>query len=128
MWIRLVNAALGIWLMAAPAVLGYSGAAGTNDRIVGPAVATFAIVAMAGATRPARWANTVFGAWLLVAPWLLGYGGTPRLNDMVVGAVVIAVSLVRGHVGDTFAGGWSSLWSCRELHDPEAAARESRRG
>lgn len=129
MWIRLVNAALGIWLMAAPAVLGYGAPAATNDRIVGPAVATFGIVAMAGATRPARWGNTVFGAWLLVAPWLLGYATwTTRLNDVLVGAVVIAVSLVRGRVDDTFAGGWSSLWSCRELHDPEGAARESRRG
>lgn len=123
MWARILNAALGIWLMAAPAVLGYAAPAEVNDRIVGPVIATFAIIAVAGATRPVRRVNTAAGAWLLVAPWILGYGATaPTVNDMVVGAVVIAASLVKGTVKDEFAGGWSSLWRRRELHNPEEAA------
>lgn len=123
MWARILNAALGIWLMAAPAVLGYAAPAETNDRIVGPVIATFAIIAIAGATRPVRRVNTVAGAWLLVAPWILGYGATaPTVNNMVVGAVVVAASLVKGTVKDEFAGGWSSLWRKGELHDPGEAA------
>lgn len=123
MWARILNAALGIWLMAAPAVLGYGAPAEVNDRIVGPVVTTFAIVAIAGATRPVRRVNTVAGVWLLLAPWILGYGAVEtRINDMVVGAFVIAFSLVRGKITDEFGGGWSSLWKRRELHHPEEAA------
>ena len=67
-WARLVNAGLGLWLMAAPAVLGYGAPAEINDRIAGPIAATFAIIAITGATRPARRVNAAVGAWLLIAP------------------------------------------------------------
>lgn len=110
MWARFLNAGLGVWLMAAPAVLGYGAPAATNDRIVGPLIASAAVIAMAGATRPVRRANTAFGAWLLVAPWLLGFGGPAMISSLLVGVAVIALSLVRGEVKDTFGGGWSSLW------------------
>lgn len=122
MWARIVNAALGIWLMASPAVLGYAAPAETNDRIVGPLVATFAIIAISGVTRPLRWVNTAAGAWLLVAPWILGYDTTSTIvNNMLVGVVVIACSLVKGSVEDEFGGGWSSLWRDSELHHPNRA-------
>ena len=122
MWARIVNVALGIWLMAAPAVLGYAAPAETNDRIVGPLVATFAIIAISGVTRPLRWVNTVAGAWLLVAPWILGYDTTATIvNNMLAGIVVIACSLVKGTVEDQFGGGWSSLWRDSELHRPNRA-------
>lgn len=118
-WARLGNAALGIWLMAAPAVLGYAGAAEVNDRIVGPVAATFALVAIAAVMRPLRWVNTVVGGWLLVAPWLLGYDATRTIvNDLLVGVLLIAFSLVKGTVEDRFAGGWSSLWRDQELLQP----------
>jgi hypothetical protein len=123
MWARILNAALGIWLMAAPAVLGYSAPAETNDRILGPVIATFAIVAISGATRPVRRVNTVAGGWLLLAPWVLGYGaGAATVNDMLVGAVVVGASLVKGKVTDRFGGGWSALWRSGELHRPGEAA------
>ena len=122
MWARIVNVALGIWLMASPAVLGYAAPAETNDRIVGPLIATFAIIAISGVTRPLRWVNTVAGAWLLVAPWILAYDATSTIvNNMLVGVVVIACSLVKGTVEDEFGGGWSSLWRDQELHHPNRA-------
>ncbi len=110
MWARILNAALGIWLMAAPAVLGYGTPAQTNDRIVGPVAASFAIIAIAEATRPVRRVNTVLGAWLLLAPWVLGYGTTATINSLIVGALMIALSLVRGKIEARFGGGWSMLW------------------
>lgn len=123
MWARILSAALGVWLMAAPAVLGYAAPAEVNDRIVGPVIATFAIVAISAVTRPLRRLNTVAGGWLLLAPWILGYGATaPTVNDMLVGVAVIAASLVKGKVTDTFGGGWSSLWRSEELHHPDRAA------
>lgn len=120
MWARIANTALGLWLMVAPPVLGYTGSAATNDRVIGPIIASFAIIAMAGATRPVRRANTALGGWLLVAPWLLGYGTAATVNSLVVGVLVIAASLVRGEVKDTFGGGWSALW--RRGHGAEGGA------
>lgn len=113
---RVASTAVGLWLMAAPAVLGYSGAAEVNDRIVGPVAASFAIIAIAAVTRPARRVNTAAGVWLLAAPWLLGYGAMITIvNDMVSGALLIAFSLVRGTVVEQFGGGWSSLWRTHKL-------------
>ncbi len=114
MWPRILNTALGIWLMAAPAVFGYEGAAATNDRIVGPLIAMAGIIAAAGATRPVRRVNTAFGAWLVIAPLLLGYAWTPAINSVVVGLCVVGLSLVRGKVSDTFGGGWSAILKSRQ--------------
>ncbi|MGH7966442.1 MAG: SPW repeat domain-containing protein, partial [Candidatus Binatia bacterium] len=50
MWAQLTNILLGVWLMVAPAVFGYVGTASTNDRIVGPLVASFAMIALSEAT------------------------------------------------------------------------------
>lgn len=112
MWARYVNAALGIWLMAAPAVLGFEGsAAATNYRIVGPIITSFAVIAITDATRPARRVNLVAGLSLLVTPWVVGFASTTAtLNAVAVGAVVALLSLVRGPITDEFAGGWSTLW------------------
>lgn len=110
MWSRLLSSALGIWLMAAPAVLGYGGNAAIVDRIVGPLAASAAIIAIAEVTRPVRWANTVLGAWLVAAPWVLGYSGVATSNSAIVGSLLVACSLVRGKINDRFGGGWSVLW------------------
>lgn len=122
MWAQLINAALGIWLMVAPAVLVYGPPAQTNDRVVGPVIATFAIVACWEATRPVRQWNLPLGAWLLVAPWLFGYAETQAiLNSLAVGALVIGFALVRGTVKGRYGGGWSALWRSNTLHEREAA-------
>lgn len=110
MWARIVSTAAGIWLMAAPAVLGYGGAAEMSDRIAGPAIATFGIVAISEVTRPLRRVNTVAGVWLLIAPWLLGFPAAAAWNSVIVGVVVIGTSLVRGTVESRFGGGWKMVW------------------
>ena len=111
MWARLLNAALGIWLMAAPAVLGYGAPAQTADRIVGPVAASFAIIAISEVTRALRHVNLLLGAWLLLAPWLIGYAVVPTVNSLLVGAAMIALSRVRGPGQEEFGGGWLKLWS-----------------
>jgi len=109
MWAQIVNAALGIWLMAAPSVLGYHGAARVNDRIIGPIVATFAAVAITEVTRGCRWVNPPLGLWMIVAPALLG-GPTPAIvNGLLVGPALVAMSLIKGRVEERFGGGWAVL-------------------
>ena len=111
MWAQLINAALGIWLMAAPDIFGFNKTIADNDHIVGPIIATFAITAIFENTRPLRRFNWLPGAWLLLAPWVLGYDSTAAtINDMLTGALVIAFSCIKGRVKNNIGGGWSSLW------------------
>ena len=111
MWAQAVNAALGVWLLAAPAVLGYGGPARTNDRIVGPLAAGLAVIAIWEVTRPVGRANLALGLWLLAAPWLLGYPAVATVNSIVVGLALGALALAPGsYRPGRFGGGWSALW------------------
>jgi hypothetical protein len=110
MWTHLLTALAGIWLMASPAVLDYADPARANDRIIGPIVASMAIIAIWEISRPLRWVNVVLGAWLLIAPWLLGYPPDARWNSLAAGALVLVFSLVKGNRTHQVGGGWSALW------------------
>lgn len=119
---RLVNVVLGLWLMVAPAVLGYSSAledagafrADSIDRVFGPLIITFATVAIWPELRPLRWANTALGALLVLAgaalPAWLPYTATATASQIATGAVVLAVATVRGRVDTRSGGGWRSVW------------------
>jgi hypothetical protein len=110
MWAQIINAALGIWLMIAPALLGFEPKAADHDHIIGPVVASFAIISWWEVTRPLRWINLVIGLWLLAAPWILGYPQTPAIiNSMATGLALAMLSLVRGKITQQFGGGWSVL-------------------
>jgi hypothetical protein len=120
MWAQILNVLLGLWLMAAPAVLGYGGAAADNDRVVGPIAATFAAIAISEATRGVRLAVLPLGLWMLVGPWLLGGPAPAIANGLLVGLALIGFSLVRGRFTATYAGGWMALL---RGHDSDADSR-----
>jgi hypothetical protein len=109
MWPRLASLALGVWLMAAPAALGYGDPARTNDRVVGPIVASIACVAVWEVVRALRWVNVVPALWLLTAPWVLGYERDAAVNSVAVGLALLALVVVRGPVRQRFGGGWRAL-------------------
>ena len=106
-WNLPLCAALGVWLLAAPAVLGTTGAAAASDYLAGALVVTWAVIAFGEIARPVRLLNVLMGLGLLAAPWLLD-GGTPtsRWNDMLVGAVLIGLSVPRGRIEGRF-GAWN---------------------
>lgn len=126
MWARIGNTALGIWLMAAPSVLGYDGRAMDNDHIVGPIAATFAVVAIWETTRGLRWVNLLLGIWLLIAPFALGYDETRALvNSLIVGAAMIVLSQLQGTIKQEFGGGWRALLHSHQTeHSPGTNARQ----
>ena len=113
---QLVVFALGVWLMAAPSVLGYTGtSAETSDRLVGPVVAAFGFVAASAITRSVRWVNLLAAAWLLIGPWLLGFPADAAVNSVVVGLLVAVLTPFGSPDPDRFGGGWSSLWKPERL-------------
>lgn len=110
MWPRLVNAALGIWLMAAPEFLEYGRPLATSDWIVGPLVASFAVMAIWEVLRSLRWANAGLGAWVAVAPWVLGGPDAAVVNGVLCGLGIGFLALAGGRVESTYGGGWREAW------------------
>lgn len=107
---RLVTITVGIWLMAAPAVLDYGQPASDTDRIVGPTVASLALVAVWELSRPLRWATLPLGVWLLAAPLALDYDdGAAVANSIAAGLVIAVAAPLGGAVSRSYAGGWRSL-------------------
>jgi hypothetical protein len=111
MWARIASFALGLWLMAAPALIGYADLARTNDHIMGPIAAGSAFIAIWQLMRPLRWIELVVGAWLLAAPWILEYGTAPTVNSLVVGLLLAVLAFLGTKTSKRFGGGWTSLLS-----------------
>jgi hypothetical protein len=110
MWARVCGALAGVWLMVAPSVLGYGGAARVSDLVAGPIAVSASVIAMSQVTRPVRWATLPVGAWVIVAAWLLDAPAEARVGGMLAGVMLIGVALVRGRVRERFGGGWTALW------------------
>ena len=111
---QLVNMALGIWLMAAPAVMGYTGAARTNHLIIGPVIAAFAWIATAECTRGLRRGNLPLAVWLVIAPLLIDHEAVAGWNSLATGIAVALFSSFGGGTAAQFGGGWGLLWNPRK--------------
>ncbi len=129
MWAHGLNALLGIWLMAAPALLAYGPPAATSDRVAGPLLATVSIVAMAQCTRAVRRAAWPIALWLVASPWVLGdYGAAATASSVAVGVAAGLLSLIRGRITREFDGGWGALLragACGTLNDERAHDTDS---
>lgn len=94
-----VNAVLGIWLIAAPFVLGYSAVTTAlyDDIVIGAGVLILAWIRAANPARMtwASWTNLALGLWLASAPFLLGFAGTTAAlwNDVIVGLGIAVFAL-----------------------------------
>lgn len=102
-------AALGVWTTAAPATLGYGGAAADSARIVGPIVTSLAVIALSYVTRGVRRVNALAGAWLVVSALLLEHPPGAALVIVATGLAVLATALVSSPPGPAVGGGWSAL-------------------
>lgn len=110
MWAQIINALLGVWLMASPAMFDYHGNGRTNDVIVGPIAVTLAIIAIWEVTRVVGRINVVIGIWLVIASWVLDYESvTATINVFIVGVMMTALAMTRAQARGDFAGGWRGL-------------------
>jgi uncharacterized membrane protein len=106
-WTLLLTAALGVWLMAAPAVLGIDGGAADSHYLAGALVVTWAVIAFGQVARPVRLLNILMGLWVAAAPWLVSGGSDlSRWADVSVGVLLIMLSIRRGRIDEQF-GGWN---------------------
>lgn len=124
---QIINAVLGIFLMAAPGLFDLGPAASDNFQIIGPVVTTFAVISWWEATRAVRLWNVPLGAWLVTSPVVLAYeSGTAVAIAIGVGIAVTALAFVRGKIDKRYGGGWTSLWRENAAHEQEARARQPR--
>ena len=98
-WPLVGAALLGMWLMAAPALLGAEGAAADHAFLAGALVAVVAITAVAEVARPLRLVLVPLAAWIALAALLAG-DATPlfRVHGVAVAIALAAISLPRGPV------------------------------
>jgi hypothetical protein len=121
MLVKFISALAGIWLMAAPSVLGFDKTIANNDHIIGPVIASFAIISLSPCTSMVRKFNLPLGVWLLLAPWILSYENSYAIvNDSFTGILVILFSLAKIKIKKRFGGGWKAIWSPGSLHEIEA--------
>jgi len=96
-WQDVVNAVLGLWLLASPWVIGYDdgSTAMWNGVVSGVLLAALALGAVFIPRAWEEWAQGAIGAWLIASPWALGFASreAPMLNAMWVGIAVVALAL-----------------------------------
>jgi uncharacterized membrane protein len=108
-WTLVATSALGVWLMAAPTLLGSASPAADSSVLAGALVTTFAVIAMAEVTRALRFVNLPAGIWIAAAPALLaGATAGSAWNSLVVGLAVVLLGLPRGPVRESY-GNWDRL-------------------
>ena len=119
---RVVNVILGIWLLAAPELLGYEGPARISHLIVGPTAASIAVIAISEVLHELRWLNFVLGAWLVLSVLLIPHDQAALVNGVASGVALAALALVRGPVTGRLGGGWPAV-----LDEPDESIERSAR-
>ncbi len=107
----LMNVALGIWLILAPAFLLYEDSRAANfDRAIGPLIAAIATVCLWEVMSPVRWLCALAGLILLFSPIWLGHESESALVvHLIVGLMVTAMSLIVRKAKHRYNGGWRAL-------------------
>jgi SPW repeat len=106
---RLCTVALGMWLMAAPAVLDLGAAETASMHVAGPPVVALAVAACAPALDALRWLLIPLAGWLIISPWFLDGSTAAVTVSVIVGALVPPFARI-GH-GDAGGrgGGWRAV-------------------
>ena len=104
----IASIAIGVWLLAAPDLLGITGAARLSHLVVGPVVASLATIALWPVARPLVRINVPLGLWLVVAPALFDHQGWGA-ESVIAGGLLVFLALVPRSQAHRFGGGWASL-------------------
>lgn len=104
-----INSLTGLWLIIAPAALGYGDPSATLDRIIGPIIVAIALIAMREATRKVQYLNIMLGLVLLILPWFLSATGIALVAQVVTAVLIVVFSWFAEKPRHTYGGGWKAL-------------------
>lgn len=97
-WNLFVIMGIGIWIMAAPEVLGHSGTIADSSHLAGAIIVSFAVTSMSAVARTVRFIHILFGLWLIIAPWIFGAPSTAIWNGVIAGVILILLAFPKGKV------------------------------
>jgi hypothetical protein len=96
-WQDPVNAAIGLWLVISPWVLGFqnNSPALSNALIIGMALLGTALGAIYLPQAWQEWSEAALGAWLLASPWVVGFEPiyAATANVAIAGMIVLILAL-----------------------------------
>jgi hypothetical protein len=96
-WQDPVNAAVGVWLVISPWVLGFqnNSPALSNALIIGMALLGTALGAIYLPQAWQEWSEAGLGAWLLASPWVVGFETlqAATVNVAIAGTIVLVLAL-----------------------------------
>lgn len=96
-WTLAASAALGVWLMFTPGVLGVARPASHAFHLCGSLVVVVSVIAMGEVARAGRLLNVLLGLGVAAAPWFLDGADLPsRASGLIVGFALAALALPRG--------------------------------
>ena len=105
-WTLLGAAAIGIWLMATPGVLGVDGSASHLFHLGGALVVVTSVIAMGEPLRIVRYFNLLLALTIGGGVWLLsGASMASSINAVLAGLIVAVASIPRGEKSETY-GRW----------------------
>jgi len=103
-WLIIVQAIIGVWLMARPNILPYNIESANCDHWMGAIIVTIAAVAAAEVTRTARIFNVIAGVVVLILTLVYASGSTAILISGITSAVILMiVSIPRGIIIERYA-------------------------
>lgn len=119
-WNLVAVAALGVWLLAAPAVFGVDILSGAADvaHIGGAFVIVAAVIALAEPVRALRLLNIPAGIALAGLGFLAGADASYAAAIVVSGAAVALLSARRGEIEESYSD-WTLLTRCRTRATPD---------
>lgn len=120
LWAHFLTVALGFWLLASPATLGYDNPGMVySDTLSGVLLALFGGLSLSFHQRWARFGSAAVGLWLLFAPLVfLSESAAAYLNGTLIGALALGfaalvpptpgISPVAETTGPTTPPGWNN--------------------
>jgi hypothetical protein len=105
----IAGVAVGLWLMASPAVLAYDGAARGSAIVAGVLAASMSWIALSEVTRPLRRINLVIGGWLIMSAFVFRQPLIAAITSAAAGLLLGISGLLPSRIKGRYGGGWSSL-------------------
>jgi hypothetical protein len=99
----ILTAAIGVWIMASPAVAAINGSAANSQHLIGALIVTLAITAMAEACRAVRWINIIAAAWLMISLMLLpGFSEAAAWTNIASAVALFGLSIPKGKITERY--------------------------
>lgn len=103
-WLIILQAIIGVWLMARPDILPFNIESADSDYWIGALIVTVAAIATAEVTRTIRFVNVIAGVVVLILTLLFSSGSTAVLISGIVSAVLLIIaSIPRGVIVERYA-------------------------